>query len=397
MLPLNDICWLPDRLSLAPLTTLERSHDLKPGACKVLQRYYALASIGLSSQTHENMLLETLSVLVAANPQVKKVKGCLVYAKTQTHNTFFDNHWLKRLAETCGIGHWEVLSVSMNHCASALSAIHLFKNRLSKRAEPLLLLTGEKAFHSAINRLDNAVLAEVPAAMLLNAGAAQWSVKHTAVRHLPSFYDNYRDVPAVVRRERYASLEQEYHDFYVQALDKFNVSPDSIDAIVPGNLDLPMLKKVAARLNFKGTLFVEHISSYGHAYCSDALFNLSALLKGFTGERIVCLTMGMGVSLSCIFIEKNSTARLHMSRLLLAVNEALNDVMSSPVSVGLDTDFNEDLDLDSVLFVQFLLTLEEKIPGLMFEPDQINQDAFTTVGKLTRWIEQHLQLEDSHA
>ncbi|QXH58072.1 acyl carrier protein [Pseudomonas maumuensis] len=86
-----------------------------------------------------------------------------------------------------------------------------------------------------------------------------------------------------------------------------------------------------------------------------------------------------------------------MSRLLLAVNEALNDVMSSPVTIDLDTDFNEDLDLDSVLFVQFLLTLEEKIPGLMFEPDQINQDAFTTVAKLTCWIQQHLQLEDNYA
>ncbi|WP_248751798.1 phosphopantetheine-binding protein [Pseudomonas sp. MWU15-20650] len=86
-----------------------------------------------------------------------------------------------------------------------------------------------------------------------------------------------------------------------------------------------------------------------------------------------------------------------MSRLLLAVNEALNDVMSSGVSVSLETDFNEDLDLDSVLFVQFLLTLEEKVPGLMFEPDQISQDAFTSVGKLIGWIEQHVQVESSYA
>jgi acyl carrier protein len=86
-----------------------------------------------------------------------------------------------------------------------------------------------------------------------------------------------------------------------------------------------------------------------------------------------------------------------MSSLLSAVNEALNDIMSSAVSVSLETDFNEDLDLDSVLFVQFLLTLEEKIPGLMFEPDQIDQDAFTTVGKLISWIEQRPQLENSYA
>ncbi|KNH29551.1 phosphopantetheine-containing protein [Pseudomonas syringae] len=86
-----------------------------------------------------------------------------------------------------------------------------------------------------------------------------------------------------------------------------------------------------------------------------------------------------------------------MSSLLSAVNEALSDIMSSAVSVSLETDFNEDLDLDSVLFVQFLLTLEEKVPGLMFEPDQIDQDAFTTVGKLISWIEQHVQLENSYA
>ncbi|WP_256243871.1 3-oxoacyl-[acyl-carrier-protein] synthase III C-terminal domain-containing protein [Pseudomonas sp. MIACH] len=250
------------------------------------------------------MLLETLGALLVANPDIKKVKGCLVYAKTQTHNTFFDNHWLEEIAQACGIGHWEVLSVSLNHCASALSAIHLLKNRLVKRAEPMLLLTGEKAFHSAISRLDNGVMAEVPAAMLLNAGPAPWAVTHTAVRHLASFYDNYRQEPAVRRRELYASLEQHYQDFYLHALDTFNVSADSIDAIVPGNLDLPMLQRVAAKLNFKGVLFTQHIGNYGHAYCSDVLFNLSVLLETFAGKRILCLTMGMGVTLSCALIEK---------------------------------------------------------------------------------------------
>lgn len=304
MLPLNYLCWLPDRISLEPLSTLEHSHGLKPGAGKVLQRYYALQSVGMSSSTHAEMLVETLRALIVANPHVKQLKGCLVYAKTQTHNTFFDNHWLADVAEACGIGHWEVLSTSLNHCSSALSAIHLFKNRLTKRNEPMLLLTGEKAFHSAINRLDNSVLAEVPAAMLLNAGRAEWQVTHTAVRHMASFYDNHRHETATRRRELYASLEQDYHDFYLYALDKFNVPEDSIDAIVPCNLDLPMLTRVVDKLNFKGVMFTEHIAEYGHAYCADVLFNLAGLLKTFTGQRILCLTMGMGVTLSCVLIEK---------------------------------------------------------------------------------------------
>ncbi|WP_260955689.1 3-oxoacyl-[acyl-carrier-protein] synthase III C-terminal domain-containing protein [Pseudomonas citri] len=310
MLPLNYLCWLPGRISLEPLSTLEQSHGLKPGACKVLQRYYSLHSVGMSSGTHAEMLVETLCALVMANPQVKEVKGCLVYAKTQTHNTFFDNRWLEEVAEACGIGHWEVLSVSLNHCSSALSAIHLLKNRSSKRGEPMILLTGEKAFHSAVNRLDNSVLAEIPAAMLLNAGPAQWNLTHTAVKHMSSFYDNHRHESAVRRRELYASLEQEYHDFYLTVLDKFNVPADSIDAIVPCNLDLPMLERVVEKLNFKGILFTRHVAEYGHAYCSDVLFNLSGLLEDFTGKRILCLTMGMGVTLSCVLIEKNENSEV---------------------------------------------------------------------------------------
>ncbi|WP_248732189.1 3-oxoacyl-[acyl-carrier-protein] synthase III C-terminal domain-containing protein [Pseudomonas sp. MWU13-2517] len=314
MLPLNYLCWLPDRISLKPLSTLEQSHGLKPGAGKVLQRYYSLHSVGMSSSTHASMLVETVRAMLVANPQAVELKGCLVYAKTQTHNTFFDNHWLADIAEVCGIGHWEVLSTSMNHCSSAMSAIHLFKNRLVKRNEPMLLLTGEKAFHSAINRLDNSVLAEVPAAMLLNAGPSPWYVTHTAVRHMASFYDNHRGETPARRRELYASLEQDYYDFYLYALDKFNVPAGSIDAIVPCNLDLPMLKRVADKLDFKGILFTEHIAEYGHAYCSDILFNLSGLLKNFTGQRILCLTMGMGVTLSCVLIEKKQNSEvLHVS------------------------------------------------------------------------------------
>lgn len=86
-----------------------------------------------------------------------------------------------------------------------------------------------------------------------------------------------------------------------------------------------------------------------------------------------------------------------MSNLLSAVNEALNEVLTSKITVTPQTDFNNDLDLDSVLFVQFLLLLEDKVPGLMFEPDQINQDAFTTVGKLIAWISEHLNLEKADA
>ncbi|TBX31627.1 3-oxoacyl-ACP synthase [Rahnella victoriana] len=249
------------------------------------------------------MLQETLSTLMAGNLNIAKGQGYLVYAKTQTHNTFFDARWLDEIATGCGIGHWEQLTVSLNHCASALSAIHLLKSRVIKSQLPMILITGEKAFHSDINKLDNSVMAEIPAAMLLNAGHSQWQINNTAVRHLPSFYNNHREFPAARRRELFSSLEQDYYDFYLYVLKKFNLTIDHIDAIVPGNIDMPMLRRIAGKLNFKGELFTEHISGYGHAYCSDILFNVSSLLKRFEGKRILCVAMG--ITMSCILIEKN--------------------------------------------------------------------------------------------
>ena len=174
-----------------------------------------------------------------------------------------------------------------------------------KSQQPMILITGEKAFHSDINKLDNSVMAEIPAAMLLNAGRSQWQIKNTAVRHLSSFYNNHREITPSRRRELFSSLEQDYYDFYLYVLDRFNLTIDHIDAIVPGNIDFPMLNRIADKLKFKGDFFTEHISRYGHAYCSDILFNLSSLLKRFEGKRILCVAMGMGITMSCILIEKN--------------------------------------------------------------------------------------------
>ena len=79
------------RISLRPLSTLESSHNLKTGARKVLERYYSLHTVGMFSGSHTEMLHETLSTLVNENLNVAKGRGYLVYAKTQTHNTFFDD------------------------------------------------------------------------------------------------------------------------------------------------------------------------------------------------------------------------------------------------------------------------------------------------------------------
>lgn len=80
---------------------------------------------------------------------------------------------------------------------------------------------------------------------------------------------------------------------------------------------------------------------------------------------------------------------------LRQIELALSEVLEQPVS-GLTehSHLETDLDLDSVTFMQFLLTLEDRIPGLIFNPDQLAQDDFNKVGSLLNYIAcQHVAKE----
>lgn len=304
MLPLNGFYRLHEHISLVRIANLTSSCDLRVGQCKVLERFYSIKSVARYDGTHNEMLNAVVKEVVEKNHYLKKEKGLLIYANTQTHNTFFDENWLSNVANQNGLQHWDSATLSLNHCATALSALHFLKKTIIREKKPLILLTGEKAFHKDINKLGNGLLSEIPLALLLNAGPAEWYITGSMVTHLPDFHNNHQDKSQSERRERYSSLEDKYADFYNKILNNFKLNLDQIDAIVPGNLDIPQLKRAMAKLNFQGEFFLENIPDYGHAYCSDIPFNLSVLLQKFNGKRILCISMGMGITLSGILIEK---------------------------------------------------------------------------------------------
>jgi acyl carrier protein len=79
-----------------------------------------------------------------------------------------------------------------------------------------------------------------------------------------------------------------------------------------------------------------------------------------------------------------------MSQILQAIQDALSEVLEERVTeLSLATDLQLHLDLDSIRFVQFLLTLEDKVPGLLFNPDTLNQSSFNRVETLVDYIENY--------
>jgi acyl carrier protein len=70
------------------------------------------------------------------------------------------------------------------------------------------------------------------------------------------------------------------------------------------------------------------------------------------------------------------------------VCEALSEVIERPVTdIGDTALLDRDFDLDSVMFVHFLLSLEDRIPGLQFNPEALAETAFNQVSLLLSYLE----------
>jgi len=83
-----------------------------------------------------------------------------------------------------------------------------------------------------------------------------------------------------------------------------------------------------------------------------------------------------------------------MSQIMQTIEEALSEVLEERVTnLSAATDLQRDLDLDSIRFVQFLLTLEDKVPGLLFNPDTLTESSFNRVESLVGYIESNRRAE----
>lgn len=83
-------------------------------------------------------------------------------------------------------------------------------------------------------------------------------------------------------------------------------------------------------------------------------------------------------------------AHAHMN----AICEALSEVLEYEVTdLTPDMEIDREFDLDSVMFVQFLLAVEDRVPGLRFDPDVLAEASFNSVASLLDFIDSVAQAE----
>lgn len=73
---------------------------------------------------------------------------------------------------------------------------------------------------------------------------------------------------------------------------------------------------------------------------------------------------------------------------LNTLREALAEVLERDVpELTPEMEIDREFDLDSVMFVQFLLSIEDRVPGLRFNPEVLAEAAFNNVASLLEFLD----------
>ncbi|AUR07578.1 3-oxoacyl-[acyl-carrier-protein] synthase III C-terminal domain-containing protein [Phaeobacter inhibens] len=311
MLSLDHIHFAPDEITRVPLCDLGPSHGLSAGAVKMYQRFFELESVGLQGDDLNGMLGAALDGVLATNAQLVTQSGTLFYCRTQTHHGFADQDWLRCLADDHGLAGWEVNSLTMTSCASALAAMRFIQ--AIEEDHPVIILTGEKAFHYNVARLPVGLLAELPTAALFNAGpdkrSGKWTVLNTSVRHMPRFFQNPDAMAADDRR----ALQDEYLSgmigFVGDSLKNFGDVLSDDFRVLPHNLNLPVTRALLRHFEWEPRCFQGDVQRLGHGYCSDIFVNLTDYEISHPnqispGTQVFVLAAGTGVTFATCLLER---------------------------------------------------------------------------------------------
>lgn len=294
---MNALCTISlGRNPVAPqaLEGLMSTHAVSERSARMYIRFFGQEQIHLHPAPLGEMLRDVLTDLVAQHPELRHSPGIGVYVKTQTHNTPCEENWLPRLFAQVGLPHWETLTLSMTNCASGLVAAHAF----TQQDLPLIILAGEKAFHSCGCRLSVGLLGEAPTAALFASRGGR-PIRQTHVKHLPQFFLNPDDMRAQDRAELQGAFETGLKAFLRKIIDQDPAWFAKRPIIIPYNLNTPLLQKVMQGFGWNPDLVQNWPTNSGHTFCSDPYLNIANAAPAPERPMFV-FAAGMGLTYSAI-------------------------------------------------------------------------------------------------
>jgi 3-oxoacyl-[acyl-carrier-protein] synthase-3 len=214
------------------------------------------------------------------------------------------------LIKTYGRAGAESLSFTMNHCATAVSALAILETLLPRDGLGLILV-GDKAFHPTVRHIVNTtIMGEAAAAILVGRAPGRFSYLDGYTNHDGRFSLN----SGRPDDEYLAGFDSFYIDFavgsIVDALRRFSIGIDDIRWLLPHNANAASWRQIGQQLGVrKDQIFMTAASRYGHCFAADPFVNLfeaarDGMLKD--KDKVLLVSIGLGATASCALLEVNS-------------------------------------------------------------------------------------------
>ena len=300
MIGLHDIYLSQTGADVVPIDALADSHGVTEKSARVFTRFFGQTGVRLTDQIHRDMMRDALAGTLARHPELRDLAGVGIYTKTQTHNTFFEQDWLREIFDELGLAQWEAMTFSMTNCASGLAAVHLGM-RLEK---PFIILAGEKAFHPVGNRLSVGLLGEAAVSSLFCPGGKH-QIRSTHVAHLPRYHINPDDMADADRKALQTDFEAGLTEFLSRIVDEDAAFFARNPVVVPYNLNPPLVNRVMARLGLDRNLAPGTDTSMGHMFCSDVYLSVASDAPS-DDQSLFLFSAGHGVSFAAMKLEPAS-------------------------------------------------------------------------------------------
>jgi 3-oxoacyl-[acyl-carrier-protein] synthase-3 len=206
----------------------------------------------------------------------------------------------------------EVFSLTMNHCATAVSAMEFIDCMLPHNGTALLLI-GDKGFHRVLREIPNTtIMGECAVAMLLARRPGKYChiATHTERR------GRYAIMTGLVGATEEGGFAREYVDFVADcinaALTRAGIDVSQVRLILPHNVNLPSWDQISDRCGARrDQVYLRNVPRYGHMFNADPFLNLvNAIDDGrlSSGDLVALVSVGLGATASCSVFRVRSAA-----------------------------------------------------------------------------------------
>lgn len=204
----------------------------------------------------------------------------------------------------------EVFSTTMCHCASGVAVFELLDGLLSGE-ETALILISDKAFHPAVQHIQNTTLmGDGAVALLVGRKPGQFRYLGSATKR----YGEYSIITGHVGEDTDLDFADQYANITAETiragLKSAGVGIQDLRYILPHNVNIPSWEAIARDIGARrDQLFLRNIPSYGHTFGADPFLNLmdaSARGEIVQGDLVALVSVGLGATASCAVFQADA-------------------------------------------------------------------------------------------